>query len=395
MSLTDDIDNAANESEKIAPPKGWEPYTETIGEQVGSAIVKIPSPGATEHDLLLSAGFDPESWQIDGPIQTRKWMAYHGDWLYYYKFSVKSGESKESKKIDVDELIKYLKKRKTKSPAKTTSGDGWALVISDLQIGKANGDIGTDDIIRFYTDCVDQAVKEVKHLRKFGKMMPEGALFGLGDIVENCFGFYPSQPFTVDLNQREQNRVARQLITYSINELMPLFDSFQVKAIGGNHGERRVDGKFVTDGGDNMDSECFDAVREAYNMAGIELDWDIPDQDLSLATTIGGVNVGITHGHLFKSGGATIQQKSINWFKNQIWGVQNVSECQILLHGHWHHLLVTQSGYRSLIQAPACDAGSLWYTQTSGEHTPPGVLTMRFDSNNPVGWDDLKVLSPR
>jgi predicted phosphodiesterase len=390
VSIDNDLDSAAATNQPA--PKGWEEYAETIG-QIGSAIVKLPRPKSSETDLLTTAGFDPKEWKIKGPVQTRRWMNYSGDWLYYFKFDVVQGESEEVKQADVEEMAKFLRERKPASMNAETDGDCFAFFMSDLQIGKVSQGITSQDIVNWYVSCVDQAAARVDHLREAGHKMPHGAIIGLGDIVENCFGHYANQQYLIDMNQREQNKIARELLRYTINALGPKFDKLTVAAIGGNHGERREGGKIKTDDGDNMDLEVFDAVKEAYTLANIDIDWQIADQDLSMALNLGGTNVGITHGHTFR-GGINSGEKAKKWMKDQIWGLQEVRECTVLVHGHFHHLSVLQAGLRHLIQAPALDAGSKWFTDSSGEESEPGVLTMRFTSDHSFGYDDLKVLSP-
>ena len=55
--------------------------------------MRLPRPNATEQDLLIAAGFDPDCWRIKGTFNTRRWMRYDQEWLYYYKFDVEQGES--------------------------------------------------------------------------------------------------------------------------------------------------------------------------------------------------------------------------------------------------------------------------------------------------------------
>jgi len=390
MSVSDDLNNYMKDG---TPPKGWEEYAETIG-QIGSAIVKLPRPKSSEKDLLTTAGFDPKEWKINGPVQTRRWMNYVGDWLYYFKFDVIQGESEEEKNLDIQQMVDDLRERRPAISNIETDGDCFAFFMSDLQLGKKSNGITSQNIVDWYVDCVDQAVSRIGHLRDAGHKIPHGAIIGLGDIVENCFGFYKNQQYLIDMNQREQNQVARQLLRYTINALGPKFDKLTVAAIGGNHGERRDDGKVKTDAADNMDLEVFDAVKEAYDQSGIQLDWQIAGENLSMALNLGGTNVGIAHGHTFGSG-VNSAARAEKWMKNQVWGMQEVSDCTVLVHGHWHHYSNLQSGGRHLIQAPALDAGSKWYTDYSGEASEPGVLTMRFDKNHSFGYDDLKIIVPR
>lgn len=182
--LASSLNNAASSK----APSGWEPYTETHGDQIGEAIVRLPSPNSTARDLLVTAGFDPDCWRIDGLIDTRKWMRYDQEWLYYYKFKVKAGESPEAIEVHVDELTKLIRKRGRWARRTVTGGDdAFAFFMSDLQIGKREGEIGTPQIVERYLEALDMAVGRVKELRRIGRKMPTIALIGLGDVVEGCF----------------------------------------------------------------------------------------------------------------------------------------------------------------------------------------------------------------
>lgn len=388
-----DLDTYADSTNPQAVPKGWEPYAEEVGS-IGSAITRLPRPNATERDLLISAGFNPDNWCIDGDINVRRWMRYDQEFLYYYKFNVKAGESEEAKQLDIEDMLKSIRRRKPADKTVSTSGDAWAFFMSDLQIGKREGDIGTDQIVERYLRGVDKAVGRVKELRKMGREIKHGAVIGLGDIVESCSGFYASQPFVTDRNYRDQYRISRELIYHTIDTLEPLFDEFTVACVGGNHGTghaRNDSNKITTDDADNMDVAVFESVREAYDRSGKSLNWVIPHDQLSVGLTLGGVSVGITHGHLFRKG-TTAQAKALDWWKGQVFGFQPVADCKILVSGHFHHMSWVQAGGRTLVQAPACDPGSKWYSDSTGEVSGPGILTMRFDSSIPTGLDDVSVL---
>ena len=390
-SLTQDL--AAAEK----TPAGWEPYTEHT-ETVGSAVVRLPRPGATQNDLLIQAGFDPNEWRISGPVNTRKWMRYDQEWLYYYKFDVVGGESPESVAVDVEELVKRIRKRRasaSKAARGMTGNDAWAFLMSDWQIGKREGEDGTAQTVDRILEAVDLAKLQIRGLRRAGRKMPHGVLLGMGDIVEGSCGFYPNQQFLIDQNRREQARTTRALIAHCIDELGPLFDRLTVASVGGNHGENRTrSGDKVTDDGDNDDVAVFEAVAEAYVRAGEEHQFVIPDDELSFALELGGVEVGVTHGHLFKRG-ATAQAKAHEWWKGQDFGMQPVRGCRVLLSAHFHHLSLVSYGARTHIQAPAMDPGSRWFRNVTGEDSPAGVLTMRFDAEEALGFDDLRVLTPR
>lgn len=393
--LSKDLKAATESAEKI--PAGWEPYAEEVG-RIGSAIVRLPRPNSTERDLLIGAGFDPEQWRISGPINTRRWMRYDQEWLYYYKFDVMQGESEEAREVNVDDLTKLLRRRKRKSLAEQTTGDTYAYWASDWQIGKELNGVGSAQTAQNVADTIDQAVGDIKALRRAGFMMPNGFFGALGDLGEGTCGFYPNQPFTIDLNRRDQNRVVRELVTYGIDSFSPLFESFKVATVGGNHGENRSsNGKVLTDDSDNDDVAQFEAVREAFTRAGDPgIEWIIPNDELAIKVDLSGVPVGMTHGHLFQRGaGGTAQRKAFEWWKDQDFGFQELRGTQVLLSAHFHHFSHVVYGTRSAIQMPPMDPGSKWFADIKGQNSPAGAVVMRFDPTKQYGYDHVRILDPR
>lgn len=392
-ALAKDLEEAYQRGDKV--PAAWQPYSEYT-DQIGKAIVRLPSPDASEHDLLIGAGFSPEEWKIKGgTIQVRKWMAYDGRWLHYFKFEVIAGESDDAVKAHVDDLTKLIRRRRPPVRPTFAEADAFAVVAADWQIGKAEGGQGTDQTVDRVLEGIDMTKQRIKDLRRIGRQMPTGALLGLGDLVEGCIGFYPAQQFNVDRTRREQGRITRELLTHAIDELHPLFERFVVATVAGNHGENRNDGKSFTNPGDNDDVAAFEAVKSVFDRAGVDgLRWFIPDEELSMSIPLGGVHVGMTHGHMFRTG-PTAQKKAVEWWKNQEFGLQPVAGSDILLSGHYHHFSCVTYGCRTAIQAPAMDPGSQWFRFGSGEETPAGMLTLRLDRNEALRYSDLQVLSPR
>lgn len=205
-----------------------------------------------------------------------------------------------------------------------------------------------------------------------------------------------NQPFVTDCNRREQNKITRSLLTYAIDELAPLFDEFIALSVAGNHGENRNDGRKATDDADNDDVAQMECVKEAYDKAGKNnITWMIPHDEMSILAHLGGVPVGFTHGHLFTGGGKMAQAKALEWWKGQVFGLQAVAEAKLLISSHFHHFSVINHGSRSHLQSPAMDPGSRWVTNAWGSDSPAGVLTLRIDANEPMGFADLQVLGGR
>lgn len=384
---------------EAAVPKGWEPYAEESGK-VGSAVVRLPRPDATERDLLVTSGYNPDTWRIKGAINTRRWMRHDQEWLFYYKFDVEQGESEESKWIHVEDLVKQIRRR-TRKPTERWQGiqgapATYTFVLSDWQIGKAEGGRGTADTVARYKDCLDQAEKNIKALWRLGVNITHLALVSVGDLVEGCGDHYDMQQFSVDADRRTQNRIVRELLTETILRLAPLFEHTTVAVIGGNHGENRKEGKAYTTFADNDDVGSPEAVKEAFDLAGWgdRISWFIPGEELSMVVDLSGIKVGLVHGHQFR-GGANALKKAEDWWRTNDFGLQAVREAQILLSGHFHHLCVTNVTHgRTWMQAPTIDPGSKWYTDTSGVTAIPGVLTFVTTKDSPYGYDHLRVLHP-
>lgn len=386
---------------KPAVPKGWEPYSEW-SDKIGSAIIYLPRPNATERDLLIESGFDPDCWRIkDGKVNTRKWMAYDQRWLYYYKFDVEAGESEESKWVHVEDLVKRIRQRASKGRNHGFShlSQGWyVFVMSDWQIGKREGGRGTEDTVQRYKDCLAQAYEDVIRLRKGGAQIDNILILSVGDLVEGCGDHYDMQQFSVDADRRTQNRIVRELFTETILTFSKIFDKIKIAVIGGNHGENRKEGKAYTTFADNDDVGSPEAVMEAFRLAGglwdERIEWHIPDEDLSMVVDVDGVKIGIVHGHQFR-GGANALKKAEDWWRANDFGLQAVREAQILVSGHFHHLNITNVTHgRTWMQAPTIDPGSKWYTDTSGVTAIPGVLTFVATPDSPYGYDHLRVLHP-
>jgi len=77
-----------------------------------------------------------------------------------------------------------------------------------------------------------------------------------------------------------------------------------------------------------------------------------------------------------------------DWWRKQSFGRQPVADASVLVHGHFHHLRVTELGSvsrgdanasRFLIMAPTMDNGSGWFRLGSGEDSIPGLATLMLE----------------
>jgi hypothetical protein len=262
-------------------------------------------------------------------------------------------------------------------------------------MGKPDGD-GADGTARRLLSSIGGVEQRIRDLRTIGRKLETLYLFGMGDLIEGCDGFYPQQTFRVELNRRDQVKVMRRIVLRMLEQWSPLFERVVVSCVGGNHGEHRKDGKSFTDFADNDDVAIFEQVQEivcenpkAYG----HVSFAIPNHDLTMTFDIYGTSTAITHGQVFGKGSGPIAKRAIDWWAKQAHGEQPAGSCRLLLSAHYHHLLITEDGAKTHIQCPAMEGGSDWFTQTAGKRSRPGLLTLRVGQNvSQSGWADPEVV---
>jgi hypothetical protein len=389
-----------------APP-GWEPgltWRGTSGEIITPPLEGEPDP-AVWAELIADWGLDPHRHRIvPGSLQFRGWDAPVGDGqvkrLRYYRATIVE-RTDAGDPVDADELCKLATRKKPRAKGTvTTDHPAFVVSINDWQIGKGEGG-GTPATVQRIVDSMDRVILRLAELSRLGRRPSRVVLANTGDLVEGVSGHYPSQPFTVDLNGREQLRVARRLLWRLVDACVAAGYPVTVTAVPCNHGENRnANGKAQTTPDDNASLTIVEGIEEAC-MAN-------PDRyqavdfayapDLTMVLDVCGVNVGMTHGHQIGGGrrqgstsarGAAAVEK---WLEGQCMSSQPVAAADLLLTAHRHHLQFSEETGRPVFMAPAIDGGSYWFTSTTGRASPPGMLTMTVGDSHPRGWANLEVL---
>ena len=381
-------------------PKGWEPGLNTSkGEIVSKPLAKAIKPEDHRWDKYLEdLGFNPKDFEIIEPFEIRTWTANMGagetEQFYYYKAKIISKNPANTKDFDYKNLLKEIKSSKPKAQ-KSKGKSSFIVCLSDWQMGKRDGD-GTAGIVSRVEQMIPDVTARIKELRKSGVDLNHLYIFGLGDIVEGCEGFYDMQTFTVEYDLRRQKMIARRLLIKALTEWSPDFKNVVVACVPGNHGENRNQkGKAFTTFGDNFDVAIFDEAAEIFaeNKAFKHVKFVIPENDLWLTLDVSGTIVGLAHGHQFRTGGRYSHQKAVAWLSGQAFGMTEVGDSDILISGHFHHLFVINEGKRTLMQCPSVDGGSDWFENISGKSSFAGSLTFSITPDKPqLPWDNLKVI---
>ena len=390
---------------RLTHPRGFEPGIQWDG-RTGSITAELPDePDQAVWDVLIADwGLDPARTQVvDGSLQIRAWDAPDPETgglrrLKYYRATI-APRTDHHDRADVDALCEKVEKRKpAKAPDRPTTEQGFLVVLSDWQLGKSQEvGVGTPETTERILNALDASVRRYKELVRIGRNPGVVYLIGLGDLVEACSGHYDMQTFVSDLTDREQDKLARRLILKAIDSYVDIGATVVAMGVPGNHGENRKNGKAYTNLLDNRDYAAFETVAEItaanperYRNVHIPTQI-INNDDLTMVLDIGGVPTAFAHGHQFRSG-ANSQAKLESWWKGQALGRTQVADAEILLSGHLHHFVVSESTGRTVIQVPAMDGGSRWFTATSGASSEAGMVSMLIGQEFTRRWSDLLIL---
>lgn len=372
-------------------PSGWKPNVEYNNKtKVGEVTAVVRKKDTTFDYILESNGFDPNEFEVaQDTVRYSTWQTQlkGGEVadLYAYKFQVRKINPHHD--AYYKELLKEIKTKKPLKDKKIKGSNAFLYLMADWQIGKK--DFGTLNTVNLIKESIEKSKERIKNLNKTGYPIDEIYIVGLGDLIENCFGFFPQQPFNIEINKSEQSHLTRRMILEIVDNFLPYANKIYLAGVPGNHGENRSGkGDVVTSRLDNEDTNCIQIVGEimAESERFKKVKTTVPDSH-HLALDIKGIRCGFTHGHMGAGAGDPWGKIERLW-KGQMFGWKPLGTCEILYSGHYHHLRTVQQAGRTWFQAPSLDA-SHEFEERTGYGTNRGVLTMTINKN---GWDNLKIL---
>ena len=392
--------------ERESVPDGWESSAtwdsaSRSGSLTTGPMWEAPGPEGWS-DLLAKRGMDPDVYEIDGnTIQFTSWDGWRRDpvedpdtgkivgygaaysavsFSYRATLRLKPGKS-DGLNPDWDKLLEETKKasRKAFSKRKRT-GRAVTLVVNlaDFQLGNPDGG-GVESQFMSLQQIAPGVRDLVTAIQKRGDHVDELVVAGMGDLVENCTGFYPNMEFLVELNHRDQAKIVRRFLRDFLMDIADLCDRIVVLTVPGNHGEKRKEkGGSYSDVGDNTDVEVFEQVAEilAVNPKAFgHIEFRIPNHEVAVSYETKGKLIAFTHGHM-RSTGTTAALKVWNWWKGQTMGraYADVAHADILVAGHYHHLNVVEQEGRLMFICPSLTDVGKYFADATGYRTNPGVL---------------------
>lgn len=367
-------------------PKGFEPGVDFKAD--GSRIVTTPPMGtlATEDEwktAIDSLGISvPDGWRVRVVEMRYDPAAWHRDKgsegaaytapVWRYRFAVE--EQEQDGGADIQALLDELKWDRVRKPAASDAEGTFVISWNDWQLYSNEGD-GIEGTVRRIYDSFDAVENRIKALRKMGRKYPRLLIVATGDIVDGCY-MRPNHAWDLQGDSRDQENTARRLIVAGIKQFVPLFESIQVLAVGGNHGENREGGK-KNNRHDNTDVKVFEQVADIFAETEYSkvLGFSVPREALSATIEVEGWILAATHGHLAGKSAGGPEAKLKRWFDGQAAGKLPAGDADILLTSHYHHPRLADWGGCFWLQAPAMDGGSEWLTESTGAHSKPGLLT--------------------
>ena len=302
-------------------------------------------------------------------------------------------------KLVQEDFEKILESAK-KSPStkrKTHHHDVAVVGLADLQLGKTQKGLGTEDNLKRIANRREQCLDWLADMkpRKIVIINP-------GDTVEACDGFYATQTYDVDLNNRQQMMSGLDVLGDHITPAHKIAPQVELTIAPSNHGEYRVaGGRTNTDPArDNRDLLLGDLIEKLAPHKWPNLKVNMPDEKLGdpfLASFMTSDRdtarrIGTVHGHQVRAPGNAPIIKLANWWAaNMMTDVNRprysegifAENCHMMVAGHFHHLNIYTGKSRMLITLPAQDLGSEWYSTGSGYDNPAGLFCWTIDEDHP------------
>jgi hypothetical protein len=371
-----DILGSLEPAPKIPAPQTFRPGVEFDGNEGTATTEGLPSQPNFD-EFLRERGYPPEEYEVVGTPRTSQWQTYHGDWLTSYRFSFR----KRNLAIDLPTLLREARKAK---PIDTKpAGLERALVIcpADLQVGKVGSRGNSADMIARVMksfDAIEKLAKQGKYEHIF--------VLELGDVIESVSNKASlNQLESNDLSPMQQVDLAASLM-FDLIKRMVKFAPVTYGSIASNHCQNRMNGQQI--GRPGLDDWGI-VIAQQLRRLTTELEWKVnylvpQPHDEGFAFQYGVNTVGVVHGHQVAR-----PEGMEKWWEKQTFGNQWSAPCNLLLHGHFHHLRVTElgqhisGGSRYLVMAPTSDNGSDWFRLAGGgSDSTTGIMAFELERDS-------------
>ena len=375
-------------------PKGFQSGAH-YDAKTNTASVDIPADQMTKDESLYRAhileqtGFTVPEDRLVELTGVRTWtMGAVENKHLTFKIVQRAGVATPA---DLEALVKLARGNLRSKPLKATElslTQTRIVGLSDEQLHKVDRNGGTPEFFQRLGILLDNLDAE---------MVREPAddcviLLG-GDLIEG-FENTGSQMFTNDGSHPTMLTTAHAYLVEAITRIASRHTQTRVLAVPSNHGAWRSGKDNLGKPGDDYGLAIVEMVASALALSerwsGIE--FIIPNEwEVSVAVTVRDDVLALTHGHVGTAGPASFPK----WFAGQVIGDSPIARATIIASGHYHHYRHVPLGnigdrQRVHVQMPALDGGSSWFTNNTGEWSPPGIWTAVIRDG--FGLDHERVL---
>lgn len=363
----------ADELGRMSVPDEWT-ARQIIRDGITELTTGPTKVTGTDAEILAQWGYDPDQIEVLSTSQWRKEQP-DGTWLvsYYFKHRPKTAN------LDLPALYAAARRTPPKQLAPSASDRVTVVALADMQIGKVGARGGTPELVERLRATRDRLSKHLAKVKPSRTVLAEA-----GDAFEG-FESGGSPLFTNDLSLAQQLDMASTEI-YEFAALMHKHGRVDVLSAPSNHTQWRNGKQQLGRPGDDLGMLCHRMVEKQAAAGGLDVHWHFPPMyDEAVTFEVLGTTLGIVHGNQYAPGGAP------KWWAGQQHGGQPIGSADILLAGHYHHLVVLPTGRNPytgrskwFLQAPTLDNGSDWFRNKAGDDSDPGLLV--FDIT-PDGFD--------
>lgn len=376
MSFKDKLNNA-----NPPFPEEWQARHVIRGDE-GELVTGPIAPVATDNDLLIQFGYDPEEIEIVGTVNQWRKQLPNGEWRvsYYFKHRPKSSS------LDLPALYQAAKKKVKKRVKVDATPETLVVALSDVQLGKRGSRGGTPELIDRLEAIRGRLEERIKERKSERFVLAE-----VGDLFEG-FESGGNPMFTNDLSLSQQMDMAGTEL-FEFIKLLASFGPVDVVAVPSNHTAWRNGKQNLGNPQDDLGLFVHQQVKKVAEAAGLDATWHFPaPYDEAAVLDIRGTVLGVVHGNQFAPNGATL------WWGKQIHGGQPIGSADILVTGHYHVLTVLPTGRNPYtgrskywLQCPTVDNGSDWFRNLQGQDSDPGLLIFSIDDEG-FSLQSLEVL---
>ena len=374
MTSIDDLKNLSTPA-----PTGFKPGIEWTGDTGHVTVAAKP-------------GEEPDRDKINGVIDSSPFLTsdeVEVDWSSKPRVSIHHDDNGNAIQIwyklplmrrrkggkDVDDVLNLIY---DDIPPIWDRGKAWRTIqIGDTHIGKgaldgAGAQLLVDRWKESFTNALGLSRAEGVHLAFMGDLIEGENSQGGKNIANN------------DLTLTESLRVARHLVSWTIQESLRCVNKVVVSAVPGNHGDTtRLQNRPLTD---NHDIDIVSAVQQAFELSPHKdrITWYYPEEGTGhLVYEVDGTIFASTHGHLFKG----MLKGAENWWSGMSVSGAPAGAAHILMAAHYHSPLVSNyTRNKWICFGAALEDKSTWLNEQNGASSQPGMLTYLTDGGKPYGF---------